>query len=88
MQTVDADDASNSKTVYKVIGGDTDMFGVERQSGEIRTLAAIAKSKKKHFNLTVIAEDQDDPKLFSSINMKVYVEALQSSTYHHVNIPI
>ena len=71
IKTTDADEEINSKTVYKVVDGDTDVFGVS-QSGEIRTLAAVAKSKKKYFNLSVKAEDMDNPELFSSINLKVF----------------
>ena len=62
--------------MYKVVDGDTDIFGVESQSGEIRTLAAVAKSKKKYFNITVVAEDMDNPELFSSINLKVLKSCL------------
>ena len=65
--------------MYKVIAGDADMFGVEMQSGEIRTLAAVAKSKKKYFNLTVVAEDMDNPELFSSINLKVFGPRLKKT---------
>ena len=70
-QTFDADDEMNSRTLYRVIDGDMTVFGVDQETGELKTLAAVAKSRKKQFELTVMAMDQDAPSLNDTISLKV-----------------
>ena len=65
------DDDVNSKTLYKVIDGDMTTFGVDGETGELKTLASVAKSRKKQFELTVMALDQDIPTLNDTISLKV-----------------
>ena len=63
----------NSRTLYRVIDGDMTTFGVDQETGELKTLAAVAKSRKKQFKLTVMALDQDEPTLNDTILLKVEI---------------
>ena len=65
------DDDVISKTLYKIIDGDMTTFGVDGETGELKTLASVAKSRKKQFVLTVMALDQDIPTLNDTISLKV-----------------
>ena len=54
-----------------MIDGDSTVFGVAAQTGEIKTLSAVTKSKKKLFELVVMAIDEEDPTLNDNITLKV-----------------
>ena len=68
-----------------MIDGDTAVFGVDQESGELRTLAAVAKSKKKQFKLTVMAIDHSEPTLNDTISLKVKKNLYDSKCIHVIS---
>ncbi|XP_048237750.1 fat-like cadherin-related tumor suppressor homolog isoform X2 [Haliotis rufescens] len=73
LTATDRDEGLNAKVSYSLKDGGFGFFQVNESTGEVSTIKAIDREKRKVFNLIIEAKDQGSPSLESELNITVNI---------------
>ncbi|XP_055955116.1 protocadherin Fat 4 [Patella vulgata] len=72
LQAVDPDVSGSGSTIYQVSDGDKDIFDVDVNTGDVKSLVDMTSIDRDQFNIIVTARDTNST-LSSDLKIKIYV---------------
>ncbi|XP_053383201.1 protocadherin Fat 4-like [Mercenaria mercenaria] len=88
IQAEDRDTSDAGKLRYNVTGGRSDVFGVNMETGEIRTLVAIASTRSSNFYLSISVSDGNVLNKKATINVTIFVVPTKNQPSVLVNMAV